>query len=390
MKVLLIHRYFWPEEISTLPVMLRDLVNLHAEREDDVVVVTGNRNGYLEVWNNEFAENVQINCFTADLDRNSSYAMRIWNMCRLLVLAIRSIYSVKPDLIYTVTYPPGLASALILATRLISRKTRVVFYVQDILTYRISNIVLRFVYVKLFAYACRTSHRVITLTDDMREEIYSMVGITSGVSNTVLDDKVCVIPNYSPDLYTSDFRNEKKQFDIIYAGNHGEAQNLDHFLRVLARLPKSKPPVVVFFGEGTHKRRLVELAEELDVAVQFNPSVSRSEVSERISVSAFGLVGAVPDLMRYAFPSKLAAYNAVGVPGIVMCNSESGTADWLSEMGVGTCLDPVDITVAAKQLETALESKSHYDSVVVHRTAQKIYSLDAYRHTFTKEILDSL
>ena len=40
MNILIIHRYFWPESISTLPIMFRDVVNFHLENDDTVKAVS--------------------------------------------------------------------------------------------------------------------------------------------------------------------------------------------------------------------------------------------------------------------------------------------------------------------------------------------------------------
>lgn len=389
MKVLVIHRYFWPEEISTLPVMLRDLVRIHIDHGDDVTVVTGNKGGYDAAWCGEFQDNVKIACFDAELDRKSSNARRLINMMKLAFLSIRNVIRGRPDVIYTVTYPPGFSAFIVLLAKIFVPNSKVIFYIQDILTYRLKNSLIRSCYVRLFAYTCRYCHRAITLTEDMRDEIFRIVDVDES-SRSLWRRKVCVIPNYSPDLYSSSFEEREKRYDIVYAGNHGEAQNLEHFLHVIANMNKVRSPSVVFYGDGTQKRKLEMLAQELGVEVRFNSSVSRVEVSQKISEASFGLVGAVPGLMRYAFPSKLAAYNAAGIPGLVMCSSNSGMSRWLRDEGVGMCLDPSDVGIAALQLEQAIEASGNYKPAQVRYEAERLYSLESYKQSFSADILNSL
>lgn len=386
MKVLIVHRYFWPESMSTLPVMLKDVVHMHLERGDSVGVVTGARAEHNKSWNDEFGDSVHIKAFYADIDRNVSYIQRTINLVRLYFLSFGKIISDKPEVVYTVSYPPLLSSLLAFTLRLISRKSKQVFYVQDILSYRISNSIVRALYERMFKYSCKRSFRTITLSGEMRSEVLRIVG-TTAENNKDYDDKIAVIPNFSPDLYTTVLERVEKRYDVVYAGNHGEAQNLGHFLRTLAVVQKKKSVKVVFYGEGTSKTDLMQLAEEVGAVVEFNESVSRLEVSRKMMEAKLGLVGAVPDLMRYAFPSKLAAYNSAGVAGLVMCESDSETADWLAENGIGVPIDSTDMNKAAEQIERAIDL--HFDPVAVRSAAERLYSLDGYIALFKIKILKS-
>ena len=387
MKILIIHRYFWPESMSTLPVMLKDIVYLHLQRNDKVSVITGAREEHKEQWNSEFGDSIDIKAFYADIDRNVSYIQRTINLVRLYFLSFGKIIADKPEVVYTVSYPPLLSSLLAFTLRLISRKSKQVFYVQDILSYRISNSIVRALYERMFKYSCKRSFRTITLSGEMRSEVLRIVG-TTAENNKDYDDKIAVIPNFSPDLYTTVLERVEKRYDVVYAGNHGEAQNLGHFLRTLAVVQKKKSVKVVFYGEGTSKTDLMQLAEEVGAVVEFNESVSRLEVSRKMMEAKLGLVGAVPDLMRYAFPSKLAAYNSAGVAGLVMCESDSETADWLTENGIGVPIDSTDMNKAAEQIERAIDL--HFDPVAVRSAAERLYSLDGYIALFKIKILKSL
>ena len=254
MNVLIVHRYFWPEEISTLPIMLKEVVNLHRARGDKVTVVTGASMSNCEKWDEDLKSAVNIRFFSSEIDRKLTNLGRVKNMIRLFFLAIRVMRKNEFDLLYTVSYPPGLSATLVAVVRLLRKKTKVIFYVQDILTYRLSSKLQRGIYKKMFSYSCRGAHKVITLTGDMENEILRICDSFK----CEVKDKVVKIPNYSPDLYTTDedfisngmSGDSDYPIDIVYAGNHGEAQNLGHFIKVLASDDSFSSLKVVFFGEG--------------------------------------------------------------------------------------------------------------------------------------------
>ena len=109
MNVLIVHRYFWPEEISTLPIMLKEVVNLHRVRGDKVTVVTGASKSNCEKWDEELKSAVNIRFFSSEIDRKLTNLGRVKNMIRLFFLAIRVMRKNEFDLLYTVSYPPGLS-----------------------------------------------------------------------------------------------------------------------------------------------------------------------------------------------------------------------------------------------------------------------------------------
>lgn len=394
MNVLIVHRYFWPEEISTLPIMLKEVVNLHRVRGDKVTVVTGASKSNCEKWDEELKSAVNIRFFSSEIDRKLTNLGRVKNMIRLFFLAIRVMRKNEFDLLYTVSYPPGLSAALVAAVRLLRKKTKVIFYVQDILTYRLSSKLQRGIYEKMFSYSCRGAHKVITLTGDMENEISRICDS----SKCEVKDKVVKIPNYSPDLYTTDedlvsngiIEDSDYSIDIVYAGNHGEAQNLGHFIKVLASDDSFNSLKVVFFGEGTSKSSLKQIARDHEVAIDFRDPVSREEINRIMADCTLGLVGARPGLMNYAFPSKLASYNAAGVPGLVMAEGGSSLAAWLAENQIGFCFDPSDVGKAQQELKTALIQTKGLDTGHVRKAAKRIYSLESYAEQFKNQIFSTL
>jgi glycosyltransferase involved in cell wall biosynthesis len=348
-RTLIVHRYFWPENISVLPLMFRDVAELHCKRGDTVEVVTGSSGDFAAERTEAFGGAVVFDSFPAPADRGRSPLGRMGSNLRLLANAIAAMLRQKRDILYTVSYPPLLAGVIIGFARLTGRAKRQIFYVQDNFTYRIGLAPARSVYRWLMGRTVAKASATLTLSAAMKAELLSYVPPKKRAD---VAPKIYVLPNFAIDGLGDDMPVDGAVRDIIYAGNHGPAQNLEHFLRMLAHPIVTKKPSVAFFGEGSDKARLQGLTRELDLDpyVTFHDAVGRDEIRVEMARSRFGLVGAMPDLMRYAFPSKLAGYAAVGIPSLLMCADNDGMAEWLADTGFGLPLDAISIETGARQI----------------------------------------
>ena len=351
-SVLIVHRYFWPENISETPQLLRTIAGHHLARGDAVRVVTGASGDFARQWDEAFEGKVAVSAFRAPVDRGLGAAQRAKHALRLLRLAISEMFGQRTDLLYVLSYPPLVGGLLNAFGPQSGRTRRAVYYVQDLFTYRIGNPILRRLYLAFSGLTIRLADRTVTLSEAMKRQL--LLSLSPG-SRAAQAPRIVVIPNAC-----SDFERDppgapaQKAYDVIYAGAHGKPQNLDLFVSAMGLLSPGERPRAVFYGSGDARPALIARAEELGLgaALEFRAPVSRQEIAEEIAKARFGLVGALPGLMDYAFPSKLASYGALGVPSLVMCPEEGETADWLRTSGLGEPLDPVSPERAAEQLRT--------------------------------------
>ncbi|MFR0636661.1 glycosyltransferase family 4 protein [Arthrobacter sp. LS16] len=92
---------------------------------------------------------------------------------------------------------------------------------------------------------------------------------------------------------------------ILYLGNIGRSQGLDTVIRAMKYVPSSVQLRIV--GQGTEKNKLIALADELGVNVDFREPVYGQDVLENYSWADTCLVSLRPDWasFRYTVPSKL-------------------------------------------------------------------------------------
>ncbi len=348
MRVLIVHRYFWPENTNVFPQMLREIVHLHLARGDTVRVVAGLSDEAHADYGKEFGGNCRVFTFRAPIDRRGSLLRRVLNNTRLLICALRNAgFGGRWDVVYTVSYPPLLASTL----SILARRRHLIYYFQDGFLYRIRRSWIRAVYLFSQRIVLRRASRVVTLSQDMKAGLVEQL---PEPERPAVAGRIRVIQNFAPEASGALPEPSPPARDIIYAGNHGIAQNLRFFLDVLVRIEAR--PRVAFFGDGTEKRALADWADAVGMfdRVTFHDPVGAGEIAREINRSRFGLVGAVPGLMGHAFPSKLLSYAVAGVPSIVMCPEDSATSAWLVRQGFGYPIDPEDPAKAARQFEEIL------------------------------------
>lgn len=377
-SVLLVHRYFWPENVSLLPLMFGDIAAMHLGTGARVDVVCGSSADVDTALRDGLGDRLHVHSFVAALDRNGGAVRRIANSVRLLIGGLRHLFVRRWDVMYTVSYPPVIATVLLAVAKFAHRSDRRIFYVQDNLSYRINSRLLKRVYQTTLAAGIRFSTATITLSQEMSDELstYTRPKKSDGIAG-----KIHVLNNFSLEIPEQAPSDAHIAHDFIYAGNHGHSQNLGLFLEALAHIDADARPTAVFFGEGEAKAGLVALTHRLGLSawVTFQSPVGRAEIALEIARARFGLVGAMPGLMRFAFPSKLLTYAAAGTPSVVMCESDGAMTNWLDATGLGAAVDPADPVFAARQLRRLLdapEAPSRRSDII--KKAAHIFSRDAY------------
>ena len=373
MRILIVHRYLWPEPISVLPLMFGDIISWHQSQGHDVSAVIGSAPNMSKQRSNRFGEDVVMEVFKSKPDREHSLIGRGINSLKLFFGGVKHIYLSKPyDYVYLVSYPPFFALFVMIAAKLKPTRTRFIYYLQDNMSYRLTNQILRWVYEWSQMLIIRLAWKTITISPSMKSRLVGPAQPATGIA-----EKIIIIPNYAVELEFDVHRPAIQKYDIIFAGGIGPAQNLCHFLNAmaLARLHKLR---VAFFGSGTELANLKAHAAKLALAVTFNTPIGRIEVAHEIAASRFGLVGAKADLMSYAFPSKLASYTAVGTPGLVMCSEDEPMGDWIKSNGLGILISPDNLEDAARQLAACFSDTTKDDFSHTRKNAESVFGKLAF------------
>jgi colanic acid biosynthesis glycosyl transferase WcaI len=144
------------------------------------------------------------------------------------------------------------------------------------------------------------------------------------------------------------------KFNVVFAGNMGEAQALDTVLEVAQMLQTSHPGIqFVLVGGGTELQRLKAVAAARDLQnVQFLSRRPLSEIASILSLADLLLVHLKNDpLFEITVPSKIQAYLSMGRP--ILAAIQGDGADLVQRSGAGFICAPQDSGELAKAVTAA-------------------------------------
>jgi len=185
------------------------------------------------------------------------------------------------------------------------------------------------------AFAYRRAKRIVVLSEG-----YKSLLLKRGAR----EDQVSVVYNWcDPDHEqaallegVNDSLHLQGTFNVVYAGNLGELQALDHVIRAARLLQDSLPTVrIVFVGAGTQEAHLKELTGQLALRnVTFTPRLPTNRLPEVLRFASVLLVHLKRDpLSEVGIPQKTQAYLASGIP--VLCAVEGEASRLVERSGGG-------------------------------------------------------
>ena len=179
--------------------------------------------------------------------------------------------------------------------------------------------------------------------------------ITPGMKRALIDrgvpeNKIEVIYNWCDDVLMCRSEPEKKiaqqlglagKFNVIFAGNMGEAQALDKVIEAAALVGPQYPDVqFVFIGSGVEVEHLKAFAGTKNVQnVLFLPRMPVSEIGSALCLAEVLLVHLRRDpLFAITIPSKTQAYLAMGKP--ILMAVEGDATDLVNKAQAGLSCVP--------------------------------------------------
>lgn len=363
-RILAIHRYFWPDT-PPYASFLRLITGRWASEGNYVEILTSqpsyiSAGGLVRRPATERIDQLRVSRVPL-VTEGGSFPGQMLNLFIFpFQVAIRIVTGPKRDLIMCSTAPQvTLGYAVSAAARL--RNTSFVYHCMDLhpeigrLSGEFAHPVAYRVLFAMDLATMRRADRIVVLSDDMRNSVVKR--------DPALESRIVVLNNFAlPDYSTERYESPvpppvNGTLRIIFTGNLGRFQGLDTAVLALQLLPAGTPVELIFMGEGKAKEELksaaVRLASRHDVSVMFLPQAAPAAAKELMRSAHLGLVSLVPDVVRYAYPSKAATYMAEGLPLLVACEQESGLAKTVRERGLGLTVPPGDATAMASAIDAA-------------------------------------
>lgn len=356
MKILLTHRYFWPDS-SPYGAMLRTIGEGLAEAGHDVRVFT-TKPSYREGVSAPGRERLagmgirRIGVLPEHKGRPLTRALNVLLFCVPLFF---QVLRQRPDVVTSATFPPifeGLVTAL--AARLVG--ARMIYHLQDIhpeLSEHAGGFMGRKPLAGIFRWldtlTLKRASAVVALSGDMADTLRARPGqsaLNVNVINNFALDAFDTSATIAPELAKPEGVTR-----IIFAGNLGRFQNVPLLADgVGLLLERHRNVELLLLGDGVV---LPELKARWGAhpQVRFHPFIPFADAQEVIRQADIGLVSLAPGVFRVSYPSKVLTYLALGLPMLALVEPQSQLAADITRNGLGVV--PSEATPEA--IATALE-----------------------------------
>lgn len=354
MRVLFVTPYFVPDYAASSPMyaaLAEDLARLGHE----VTVLTGMPYyGRERLWEeykgklfvDEMLCGYRVLRVYTLVSRRTNVVGRLcsWGLFNVLS-SIVGLKLPRQDVLYATN--PFTMSALPLHLLHQMKKTTVIYAVDDIYPDALirAGVLKQKWAIQLVDFAERCCYRRATyikvLSEGMRKAL-----IERGVSA----EKVMTLPNFADTDFVrplprqNSFRRKYElgdKFVVLYAGNMGHSQGLQHVLNAAALVKDDSELLFVFVGEGAAKSALQEEARRRGLPnVRFVPFQSREEVPHVLSSADVSLISLNSDFGAESVPSKTYWTLASGRPIIASVAAQTEVANLIRQARCGFRVDP--------------------------------------------------
>jgi len=351
MRILVVNQYFHPDVASTgqiLTELCEDLAQHHevtvvAGRPSYNPVETGKSRGLvaedrhggvkvLRTWSTAFPR-------AGMAGRLSNYATYL---ASCLVGALRAE---RPDVVLTMTDPPVVAVAAMVASEV--RSVPFVYVNQDMFP----EVALRLGHLRegplvqglrwLNRGLRRRAARVVAIGRDMREGLVQQ-GVPAAKLATIPNwaDGSIVRPLGAPSMMRKRLGWDGR-FVVMHSGNVGLSQDLGTLIRAADLLQDANDVLIAVVGDGASRPRLQREVSRLGLQnVAFLPYQPKASLSASLGAADVHLVSLRRGLRGYIVPSKVYGIMAAGKPFIAAVEPGSEVALLAAEHGCGIRVEP--------------------------------------------------
>lgn len=385
MKILLTHRYFWPDT-APYALMLRSIGEGLVGAGHDVHVFASKpsyRNQSARAPKREILGRLNVRRSWVFQENRKIPAVRAVNVLLYCAALFFHIMRLRPDMVTASTFPPVIAAwSASLAARLVG--ARFVYHMMDIhpeVSFYSGNRLGRGMSAKILRYldnqTLRQSAAIIVLSQDMADTL-----ATRGLG----DLPIQVINNFALDDFAGcgappvDLIRDLGKRRVIFAGNLGRFQNLPLLAEGVAQCFDDHPDLELFFlGDGAARADLM-VRWGGHPQVRFGPFLPFAQAKHLVADASVGLVSLTPDIYRVAYPSKVLTYAGLGVPILALVEPESHLAQGLDSAGIGAVALDATPQAIGDALRKLLDIPPSRDTVLAwyKNTADHSHVLDQW------------
>lgn len=363
MRILLVHRYYWPD-VPTHAQSLR-FIGEHLASEGHEASVFCGPPTYNDAYDgpprpeHEVVNGVEIHRVSLPTDSKKRPVLRAISM---VIFALRLSGHVmrrrsEYDLVAVTTIPPilmGLAAQIMNlipgvpfiyhCVDLHPESAELAGVVRSRLVSRLAR--------RIDARSCSSAAAVVVLSEDMRDTIARRGISTSNVhvlNNFDIEDTTTPVGG-------SPLPKEPGHFRFLFAGNMGRFQGLDRLIDAAHSIAEEYPEMeLVFMGAGTCVEDLKRQAGSLlGGAIKFVPHQPLEIALGAMGEADMAVVSLQPLIYQVAYPSKTMMYLKAGCRLLVVVEPESKIAQFVENEGLGITCAPNDVDALEMALRKSL------------------------------------
>ncbi len=379
MKILLAHRYFWPDS-PPYANMLRSIAGRLANDGHDVTVYStmpSYKTGAarINVPASEDMDGFSVIRAPISAERKGNVPLRLVNLLRYSWGLRRYILS-NPDfeVVMASTFPP-IAAGLAAGRAAKKINARFIYHCMDLhpevslYSGQLKRGMIFNRLQKLDACTCRSADRIVVLSEDMINTLADRPGEelqqTSIINNFQLEDfdrtKVENVPSAPQD-----------KFIILFAGNIGNFQNLDRVIEAMHLLTDLDDVQLWLMGEGAAKKRLISLAGSLvDKSVFFLDAASHMVAQRLMEKASLNLVSLKPDIFHVSYPSKTLSILSCSGPVLAVIEPHSELAKMVVAEKIGFTAEPDDHRSIVDAIRSAYDARENDPKL--RKNAKRLY-----------------
>ena len=376
MKILIVHRYFWPDTPPYASTLRTIAVALAAANHDVTVVSAqpsyGGRRQPRQPRRERLDRVDVIRCRLLSEHRRMGFARAINSVVFALIAGRRVASRRRYDVVMTATSPPVILAAVVSAVAIL-RGTRFVYHNQDIYpemavqAHIMPNSGMAHFLRRIDLATCRRATAIVVLSEDMRST-HVLRGLDGNrirvINNFDLEERSERAP--VPDK----LRRPDGSFQIIYAGNIGRFQGLPNVIEA-AGLLRDEPSIRFdFLGDGVLFEQLqTQAGDMLGHTVFFHGRYPHETAMRAVEQADLGLVSLDPGIIRLAYPGKTMGFLAAGLPLLAVVEVDSELAKMVLEEQIGYVAPPGDSKALAGTIRDAYEGRESLHASAVRARA---------------------
>jgi glycosyltransferase involved in cell wall biosynthesis len=357
MRILVVHRYYWPDQTPCAAIM--QAIAQHLSAVGNFVEVLSSHPSYrvnakkgLHL-HSKSPDNVKVKRLHLPHEGGQPIR-RVLNALYLGFWILLRAFTLRYDVIISTSIPSvlgGFFSAF--AARITN--TRFVYYCMDVhpeigrVSGDFSNPVLFGLLQRIDDWSCRQARPILVHSADMLNTLRKR---PRGDQYSIEIMNNFALPADSGSNASSAFelRIENNKLTVIYAGNVGRFQGLEVIVDAMGLVADRKDIALVIMGDGITKAELIERARYNKSNVRFLDYQPIEIAKKAIQQADIGLVTLIPEMYKYAYPSKTIAYLEQGRPIIAAVEPNSELSQDMQSQGYGFAVPIGDANALAQLL----------------------------------------